>query len=44
MTKSQLLIILANIWMVKSCKDEKFVFAIGLFYLIAYIIFGILGK
>jgi hypothetical protein len=44
MTNSQLVIILANIWIVKSCKDEKFVFAAGLFYLIVYIILGILGK
>jgi len=44
MTHSQLVIILANIWIVKSCKDEKFVFSIGLFYLIVYIILGILGK
>lgn len=44
MTNSQVLIILANIWIVKTCKDEKYVFAIGLFYLFAYIILGILGK
>ena len=44
MTNSQVLIILANIWIVKTCKDEKYVFAIALFYLIAYIILGILGK
>jgi hypothetical protein len=44
MTNSQLAIILANIWMAQCNEDKKFVFAIALFYLIVYIILGILGK
>lgn len=44
MTQSQILLILANIWIASGIKNRKYALGIGLCYLIAYIIFGILGK
>jgi hypothetical protein len=44
MTKSQLILIIANIWIAQCNEDKKFVFAVALFYLIVYIILGISGK
>lgn len=44
MTNSQVLIILANIWIASGIKNRKYALGVGLCYLIAYIILGILGK
>jgi hypothetical protein len=46
MTKSQLLFIVANIWLVQVFDDrsKKFVLGISLVYLIAYVIFSQLGR
>jgi hypothetical protein len=46
MTKSQLLFIVANIWLVRVFDDrrKKFVLGISLVYFIAYVIFSSLGR
>jgi uncharacterized membrane protein YhdT len=44
MTHSQIILILANIWIVHGIKDTKFALGVGICYLIVYIIFGIFGK
>jgi hypothetical protein len=44
MTHSQILLILANIWIAHGSKDTKFALGVGICYLIVYIIWGIFGK
>jgi hypothetical protein len=47
MTKVQLLLLVSNIWLassVSSVKGKTFAYVIGLFYLLAAIIIGLLGK
>jgi len=44
MTHSQILLILTNIWIAHGFKNRKYALGVGICYLIAYIIWGILGK
>jgi len=43
MTKVSFLLLLANIWLAQGAKDKDFSFRIGLFYLLAAIVIGLLG-
>jgi hypothetical protein len=44
MTKIEFLLMLNNIWLASSIKDQRFKFGISLFYLFVAIAFGLLGK
>jgi hypothetical protein len=44
MTKSQLLFIVANIWIAHSIEGNVLTLGLGIVYFIAYIIWGIFGK